>query len=274
MEDLEVRYGSRRAVGGLSLELHPGTITALVGGDGAGKTSVLRALAGTITPELGTMHRPPAHEIGYMSAGPGIYFDLSVHENLWFAGRAYGVSAPALQERSAMLLERTGLSSVHAWLVAHLSGGMRQKLALAVTLIHEPRLVLLDEPTTGVDPVSRAELWRLIARVAANGAAVLLATSYVEEAERAGHLVVLADGMPLLSGASAELVASVPGALYSSVSRPRAAFRWRRGRLWRAWSPDGRALPDAARIEPDLEDAVVIAELARGAGRDEEAIAA
>lgn len=274
VEDLVIRYGRTTAVAGLSLELPAGTITAMVGGDGAGKTSALRALAGAVAPSEGRLSRPPPHEIGYMSAGPGIYHDLTVRENLSFAGRAYGVSAGSIRDRARLLLERSGLSDVPDRLAGNLSGGMRQKLALAVAMIHEPKLLVLDEPTTGVDPVSRAELWRLIARAAAANATVLIATSYVDEAERAEQLVALADGVTLLQGAPTDIVASLPGTLFSSPTKPHARFTWRRGATWRTWLAEGAAPRGATRVEPDLEDAVVVAELTQGLRAPKEVVAA
>src|SRR6266542_3073337 len=200
VRDLEVRYGNRVALSGVSLEVRTGEVAAVVGGDGAGKTSLLRALAGAVRPTAGTVERPGELQVGYVSAGPGVYGDLTCDENLAFAGSAYGLSGRDVAERADALLRRTGLVEARGRLVAQLSGGMRQKLALAVGLLHRPELLVLDEPTTGVDPVSRADLWRLISGAAAAGAAVVFSTTYLDEAERAGEVLALDEWRTLASG--------------------------------------------------------------------------
>jgi ABC-2 type transport system ATP-binding protein len=261
--DLRVRYGGRAAVDGVTLTVSERTIAALVGGDGAGKTSVLRVLAGAIAPAGGGVRRPEERRIGYMPAGEAVYRDLTVEENLAFSARAYGVRGPEAARRADELLDRTGLGAARGRLGGQLSGGMRQKLALAMALLHQPELLVLDEPTTGIDPVSRAQLWRLIAGAAADGAAVVLATCYVDEAERAATVVVLSDGQVLVEGSPEEVVARTPGVVVSSAARLDPVRSWLRGTRWRTWSPDGTVPPGAARAEPDLEDAVIVAELAR-----------
>jgi ABC-2 type transport system ATP-binding protein len=267
--DLRVRYGGATAVDGVSFTVPARTIGALVGGDGAGKSSVLRALAGAVAPAGGSMQRPDERRIGYMPAGEGVYLDLTVEENLAFSARAYGVHGAEATRRADDLLERTGLGAARDRLGGQLSGGMRKKLGLAMALLHEPELLVLDEPTTGIDPVSRAQLWRLIAGTAAAGASVVLATSYVDEAERAAIVVVLSEGRVLLAGPPEEVVAGTPGAVVDSAARLDPVVSWRRGGRWRTWSPDGTVPPGAERAELDLEDAVVVAELAllrRGGG--------
>ncbi|MEX2587392.1 MAG: ABC transporter ATP-binding protein [Actinomycetota bacterium] len=258
--DLSVAYGGHRAVSGVSFELAPGTITVLVGGDGAGKTSILRALAGVTAPSAGRISAPPREQIGYVSAGPGLYADLTVLENLQFAGRSYKVEPGRLGGRIEHLLEATGLTQARGRPAGKLSGGMRQKLALAVAVIHRPRLLILDEPTTGVDPVSRAELWRLIARTAAGGAAVVAATSYIDEAERAGEVVVMVDGSAVASGSPQQIVDAVPGTVIEFAAPPEV---WRRGASWRVWCADRPELDKNEVRHIDLEDAVVIGELMR-----------
>jgi ABC-2 type transport system ATP-binding protein len=266
VEDLTVAYHGRVAVAGVDLEVPAGTVTAVVGGDGAGKTSVLRAIVGAVLPERGQVRRPPSTQIGYLSAGPGVWRDLTVLENLEFTGTAYGLGGRALRERADRLLARTGLAGAADRLGGQLSGGMRQKLALAMALLHEPALLVLDEPTTGVDPVSRAELWRLVVGAAAAGAAVVLATTYLDEAERAAWVLVLDQGDPLLAGPPDELVRQVPGMVFDSATRPDRGTSWRRGARWRTWLRDGGAVPPGARrVDPDLEDAVIVAALDRHA---------
>jgi ABC-2 type transport system ATP-binding protein len=260
---LRVRYGAHTAVQDLTFTIPAGTITALVGGDGAGKTSALRALAGAVRPAGGSVRRPDQRRIGYMPAGEAVYRDLTVDENLAFSASAYRVRGSTAARRTAELLERTGLGAARGRLGGQLSGGMRHKLALAMALLHQPQLLVLDEPTTGIDPVSRAELWLLIAAAAAAGAAVVLATCYVDEADRAAWVVVLSEGRPLLQGPPEQVIARTPGAVVDSVVRLHPVRSWRRGVRWRTWFPDGTVPPGAARAELDLEDAVIVAELAR-----------
>jgi ABC-2 type transport system ATP-binding protein len=147
---------------------------------------------------------------------------------------------------------------------------MRQKLGVVKAMLHRPRLLVLDEPTTGVDPVSRGDLWWLIARAAADGAAVILSTSYVDEAERAEQVVVMHEGRGLASGAPAAIAAAMTGRLYSLSRRPEggaAGYAWRHGTHWRLWSPQGSPPPrgGAEEVVPELADAVIVASLKDGA---------
>jgi ABC-2 type transport system ATP-binding protein len=264
---LTVRYGPTVACQDIGFEVAAGTVAAVVGGDGAGKTSLLRALAGSVRPAAGTVRRPPRDRLGYVSAGPGVWADLTVDENLSFAGRAYGLEAAELGRRIDRLLERTGLADARDRLAGRLSGGMRQKLALAMAVAHEPDLLILDEPTTGVDPVSRAELWRLLAASAAGGAAVVVATTYLDEAERAASVLVLDRGRALLAGTPDEVLAATPGVVVEGTGRPRGVPSWRRGARWRAWSPDGSVPAGTSPATLDLEDAVIVAQLGQDEGR-------
>jgi ABC-type multidrug transport system ATPase subunit len=194
VQDLTVRYGARTALDGVSLEAPGGAVTAVVGADGSGKTTLLRALAGVVRPAAGSVRRPDRRRIGYVAGASGLYTDLSVDENVAFVAAAYGISGPERDARIELLLEQTGLTGTGGRLAGRLSGGMRQKLAFALAMLHEPELLVLDEPTTGVDPVSSAELWRLIAAAAAGGAAVVVSTTYLDEARRAATVVLLEDG--------------------------------------------------------------------------------
>ncbi len=194
VRDLSVRYGGRTALDGVTLDVPAGSVTAVIGGDGAGKTTLLRALAGVVQPAGGSVRRPERRRVGYVAGASGVYADLSVDENIAFVADAYGLTAAERDARMAGLLAQTGLTGVGPRLGGRLSGGMRQKLAFALAMLHEPDLLVLDEPTTGVDPVSRAELWRLIAAAAAGGAAVLVSTTYLDEARRAANVVLLEDG--------------------------------------------------------------------------------
>jgi ABC-type multidrug transport system ATPase subunit len=260
-----VRFGRTVALDDVSLDVPAGEVTGVVGGDGAGKTTLLRVLAGALAPDAGSVRRPPAERIGYLASSSGTYPDLSVEENLAFAATAYGISPREARRRAADYLERTGLAQAHDRLARHLSGGMRQKLGVIRALLHRPGLVVLDEPTTGVDPVSRADTWWLIARAAADGAAVTLSTTYLDEAERAARLLVLDSGRPLATGTPAGIVASMPGAIRAVGERPagEAGRRsWRRRAVWRLWDPS--ALPAApGSLPPDLQDAVTVLALRR-----------
>jgi ABC-2 type transport system ATP-binding protein len=268
VEDLVVRFGPTSALEGVDLEAEPGAVTAVVGGDGAGKTTLLRVLLGTVRPTAGRVRRPRRERIGAVPADSGVYPDLTVEENLRFAAGAYGVRGATYLARANDLLERTGLTEARDRLGVHLSGGMRQKLALALALVHRPDLVVLDEVTTGVDPLSRADLWGMIAEAAAGGAAIVLATTYLDEAERAASVLVLDAGRPLVAGTADEAIASIPGTVARTAIRPDPARSWRRGAAWRVWLPDGEAPPPGVEpVAPDLQDAVTVAALARSLER-------
>ncbi len=265
--DVTVHFGDRVALDKVSLHVPAGEVRAVVGGDGAGKTTLLRVLAGAVRPTTGEVQRPPAARIGYLAASSGTYPDLSVWENLDFVATTYGVPRRVARERVRGYLDRTGLASVSDRLAGDLSGGMRQKLGVIRAMVHRPDLLVLDEPTTGIDPVSRADLWWLIARAAAQGCAVVLSTTYLDEAERASRVLLLDRGRTLVEGTPEEIVAAVPGTLRRLSSRPDGTDRrlaWRRGATWRVWDPGGRDAPDD-RITPDLQDAVTVAALAEEA---------
>ena len=261
--DVSVRFGRRQALQAVSLDVPAGSVTAVVGGDGAGKTTLLRVLVGLVRPDSGRVRRPASARIGYFSAASGVYPDLTVAENLAFTASAYHAHDAA---HRAELLAAAGLDGAGDRLGGTLSGGMRQKLGLVMAMLHRPELLVLDEPSTGVDPVSRAELGRLIARAAAAGTAVLLSTAYLDEAERAERVLVLDAGRALRSGPPEQIVATVPGRVVVAPGRPDAPQSWRRGDGWHRWLPDGGPLPPGSRpVTPDLEDAMIVAALAGGA---------
>jgi ABC-2 type transport system ATP-binding protein len=261
LDRVTVRYAGEAALEGVSVPVPATSITAVVGGDGAGKSTALRALMGLVPVAEGRVERPPLERVGYLPSSSGVYPDLTVLENLAFMGSAFGMSRRDFAPRVEDLLDRTELGAARDRLGGNLSGGMRQKLGLAMALLHRPHLLVLDEPTTGIDPVSRAELWRLLAGEAARGGAVLMSTSYLDEAERAASVVVLDRGRVLLAGAPEDVRGSVPGRVYDADRRPDTEFRWRRGVGWRVWSPDGVIARDGSPVEPDLEDAVTVAAL-------------
>ncbi|HEY9243732.1 MAG TPA: ABC transporter ATP-binding protein [Streptosporangiaceae bacterium] len=260
---MSVRYGRRLALDQVTFQARPGQVSAVVGGDGAGRSTLLRCLGGALAPSSGTVRRPPRQDIGYLPASSGTYPDLTVAENLAFRAAAYQLPA-ATAERSAAFLARAGLTGARDRLAGRLSGGMRQKLGVIAAMLTSPALLVLDEPTTGVDPVSRADLWSLIARAAADGAAVVVATSYLDEAERAAHVLVLDAGSQLAAGTPEQIVAAMPGRLRSSETVPHDAERpraWRRAGHWRIWDPGGAT--DGEQAQPDLQDAVTVAILGR-----------
>jgi ABC-2 type transport system ATP-binding protein len=256
-----VEIGGKTAIEAVDLEVEPGAITAVIGADGAGKTTTSRTLVGLLSPTAGTVSRPNRAAIGYQPEAAGTWRDLTVSENLSFVARAHGLAAASARYRE--LLDVTRLGPAADRLAGELSGGMRQKLAVAMAMLPRPELTVLDEPTTGLDPMSRAEVWRLLARAAGEGTAVLATTSYLNEAERASHVVVLDAGKVLVAGTAPSIRASFRGLLGVTTIRPGEAPAWRRGNQWRVWAPDGPLPPDARPAEPDLEDVVTAAALTR-----------
>jgi len=258
-----VTFGAKTAVDDVTMRAAPGSVTVVVGGDGAGKSTLLRALVGLVRLSAGTARRPGKRAIGYIPATAGLYVDLTVAENLAFVGRAYGVSGPAYVSRSDELLERIGLTQARTRLGGQLSGGMQRKLAVATALLHDPELLVLDEPTTGVDPVSRAELWRLIAGAAARDTAVVVATTYVHEATRGSAVLLMDQGRSIAAGSPSDIIASVPGAVgivHDSKRPPGLSWRW--GTSWRVWAPSNSLPEGAESVMPTFDDAVMIAALA------------
>jgi len=256
VEALGVSFGRSVALDGVTLEVPAGQVTAVVGGDGAGKTTLLRVLAGLVLPTRGSARVPERERMGYLPARAGGFRDLTVAENLEFVAsvcRLANVGA-----RAGGLLERTGLAPFRERLARDLSGGMRQKLGVIMALLPEPALLILDEPTTGIDPVSRADLWRLIALAAARGAGVVVSSAYLDEAERASWVLVLHEGRPLLAGPPARVVSSLLGSVVEVDAPTDRRRAWRRGPRWREWRPGGD--PDG--IAPALEDVVIVAALA------------
>ncbi len=264
---VDVRFGAVQALDQVSITAAAGQVTAVVGGDGAGKTTLLRVLAGALAPNQGIVRRPDPHRIGYLPPSSGIYQDLSVTENLDFRAAAYHLPAKRARQMTAEYLDRTGLAPARNRLAGQLSGGMLRKLGVIAALLPGPDLLVLDEPTTGVDPVSRADLWWLIARAAADGAAVLMSTTYLDEAARAARVLVLDTGQALAAGPPAEITAAVPGTIVATSQRPGTEQdrqrSWRRAGAWRIWLPPGCPADARTPVTPDLQDAVCVAELRR-----------
>ncbi|MGE5131153.1 MAG: ATP-binding cassette domain-containing protein [Sphingomonadaceae bacterium] len=222
------RAGKRevRALGGVSFSMRAGLVMGLVGPDGAGKTTLMRLVAGLLAPDAGRIRvlgldatreaLAVQAALGYMPQRFGLYEDLSVQENLDLYADLQGVPADARGARYAELMQMTGLGAFTGRLAGRLSGGMKQKLGLACTLVRAPRLLVLDEPTVGVDPVSRRELWAIVSRlVRSEGTSVLLSTAYLDEAERCDEVVLLHEGEVLVQGGPAELAERVRGRSYA-----------------------------------------------------------
>ncbi|WP_460520905.1 ABC transporter ATP-binding protein, partial [Humibacter antri] len=307
VDGLTVRFGHVTALENVSLRTLPGEVTAIVGGDGAGKSTLLRVLADRVRADSGTISTVDRTRYGYQPATSGVWPTLTVEENVEFVGRSYGMPSASIRSRSAELLERAGLDAARHRLGHALSGGMRQKLGFVLAILHDPELVLLDEPSTGVDPVSRVELWRLISSTVGTAVAgeavageavagdamagsttadghpttVVMATTYLDEAQRAAHVLALDAGRMLASGTPDEIVAAVPGGIArlddpSSVLPELADRVWRRGTERRVWMPpqeraqnayfahssgetDAAVTPIAS---PDFEDALIALTLA------------
>jgi ABC-2 type transport system ATP-binding protein len=257
-----VRRGEHTDLDHIDLGGEAGTLCAVVGGDGAGKSTLLRTVVGAVPPDAGRVVTPARERLGYVPAGAGVYPDLSVEENLSFAATGYGVERAARETRITELLGATDLVAARGRLAGLLSGGMRQKLAFACAMLHRPELLVMDEPTTGLDPVSRSELWRLVSLAQAEGTAVLFATTYVEEAARADHVLVLDRGRALVAGSPDEVIRRLPGQVVRLAEPTSSVPSWRRGRVRHAWIATGAAPTGARTIDPDLEDAIIVKALA------------
>jgi ABC-2 type transport system ATP-binding protein len=296
------RFGAATALRGISLEVAKGEMFGLIGPDGAGKTTTLRMTCGLIRPDAGSVRvmgadpwqarRVATAAIGYVSQRFSLYGDLSVDENIAFFARLHGVRD--FEARRTRLLELTRLLPFRDRLADRLSGGMKQKLALACTLVHEPPLLVLDEPTTGVDPVSRREFWTLLAEFLTQGLTIVMATPYLDEAERCSRVALLHEGRVLAMATPAELQASSHGLVAEIVAAPprralgalRARFGEERVQLFgdrvhlridrapeaqaaaEGLSRDGIAVASVRAIAPTLED--VFIERLTDAGRQAE----
>ena len=296
------RYGTVTAVESLTLDVRGGEMFGLIGPDGAGKTTTIRLAGGLLKADAGEVrifgrdplkeHRAITGEVGYLSQRFSLYGDLSIDENIAFFAEIHGVRdyRPARDR----LLDMTQLTRFRTRRADRLSGGMKQKLALACTLVHEPRLLLLDEPTTGVDPVSRREFWKLLSEFLARGLTIVMATPYLDEAERCARVALLHEGRLLaldtparlqqaLAGELLEVIADAPRPPVDVLARAegvidvqsfgdRAHVRVRRGELAGARAAIQAALAGAAvpvvsirPIAASLED--VFIDLITGAAR-------
>jgi ABC-2 type transport system ATP-binding protein len=219
------RYGKTVALDGLSLTVARGEMFGLIGPDGAGKTTTIRVMCGLLPADAGSVrvlgldpvasHRQLTGSVGYLSQRFSLYGDLSVDENVAFFAEIHGVRDYAA--RRTRLLEMTQLAPYRTRLADRLSGGMKQKLALACTLVHEPELIVLDEPTTGVDPVSRREFWKLLSEFLSQGITIVMATPYLDEAERCTRVALLHEGRVLALDRPDALRTALPGAIYEVI---------------------------------------------------------
>jgi ABC-2 type transport system ATP-binding protein len=302
VSNLTRRFGPVVAVENLSFSVSRGELFGIVGPDGAGKTTTLRMLAGVLRPTAGdarvcgaSVVRDPEgvkDRIGYVSQRFGLYQDLTVRENLEFYADLYRVPKELRGPRRERLYRFSGLGEFEDRLAGNLSGGMKQKLGLCCALIHEPEVLLLDEPTFGVDPISRRDLWIIVHQMVARGVTVVVSTAYLDEAERCDRIAVLHRGSLLALDSPSRLQASLGRKIWSirtgdlpraqevlkSVPGVKRATRFGdalhliladpagdRDRVVEALSRAGIALLGAEEVEPSLED--VFIEMTRG-GRD------
>jgi ABC-2 type transport system ATP-binding protein len=222
-EGLTRLFKEHRAVDSLDLSIPPGELFGLVGPDGAGKTTTLRLLAGLLQIsegegsvagfDLSKESESIKPHIGYMAQEFSLYAELTVVENLQFFSEIYAVDPTEIEERSERLLSFAGLTEFKQRRAEHLSGGMKKKLALACTLIHEPKILLLDEPTTGVDPVSRREFWEILAELNLAGATIVVSTPYMDEADRCARVGLIYAGRLVICDTPLAIRAELPGDL-------------------------------------------------------------
>lgn len=239
-------FGDTTAVNGIDISVAGGEIYGLVGPDGAGKTTTLRLLCGALSPDRGKedgvsikicaqdlLHQPePARAlIGYLPQRFSLYEELTVLENIRFFAEVRGLKAAEWRPRCTDILEFVGLAEYQNRRAGHLSGGMKQKLGLAAALVHRPPVLLLDEPTTGVDPVTRQDFWQLIIRLAApsegmpNGTAILVTTPYMDEASRCSQVGFMQDGKLLTEGRPASLWSRLEGRILELQGEPLPLLR-------------------------------------------------
>ena len=214
VRNLRKSFGARRVVDGLNLQVAPGEICGFLGANGSGKTTTIRMLCGLLTPDAGegeclgfdVVREAPRirREAGYMTQHFGLYEDLTVFENLDFVASVYEM--PDRVEAVAEIIARMGLADRHDQLAGTLSGGWKQRLALAACVLHRPKLLLLDEPTAGVDVKARREFWDLIHDLAIEGLTVLVSTHYMDEAERCKRIIYLSNGHVVVQGTPEEVI--------------------------------------------------------------------
>ena len=226
LDGVTKRFGRTMAVQDLSLTVPRRQMFGLIGPDGAGKTTTIRMLCGLLAPDSGRVrvlgldpvrdHRGLTDSVGYLSQRFSLYGDLTVDENIAFFAEIH--NQRDYHGRRQRLLDMTQLTPFRHRLADRLSGGMKQKLALACTLVHEPALIVLDEPTTGVDPVSRREFWKLLSDFLAQGLTIVMSTPYLDEAERCARVALMSGGRLLALDHPDALRASLPGSLFEIIA--------------------------------------------------------
>ena len=214
-ENISKSFGDIKALDGFFLTVKKGEISGIVGPDGAGKTTIMRILSTVSVPDEGSLYINGADalldyhiarkSIGYMSQKFGLYTDMSVSENIEFFADIQDVPKSFIESRKKKLLQASGMEQFSSRLAGKLSGGMKQKLALCCALIHEPDILILDEPTNGVDPVSRREFWQILNQFAIEGTSIVYATSYLDEAERCNSINLMNKGKIVASGTLEQL---------------------------------------------------------------------
>jgi len=264
VQGITKRFGNRTVVNNIPMQVRRGEIYGFLGPNGSGKTTFLRMLCGLLRPDGGSGRclgfdilsesGEIKKQIGYMTQRFSFYEDLTIEENLDFIARIYGV--PGRRAAVGKSLEKLGLTARRNQLAGTLSGGWKQRLALSACLIHEPQLLLLDEPTAGVDPKARREFWEEIHRLAANGLTVLITTHYMDEAERCHRLAYIAYGNLLTHGSAEEVV--------------RAAGLT----TWEVAGPDLPELAEKIRNQPGVEQVVAFGTTLHVSGRNAEKLRA
>ncbi|MDO8654452.1 MAG: ABC transporter ATP-binding protein [Undibacterium sp.] len=223
VRDVSKSFGKLRAVNHVSFSVKSGEIFGLVGPDGAGKTTAMRMLASVMRPDTGSIlidgvdviadPEQTKRHVSYMPQRFGLYEDLTVDENIRFYADLFEIPYKVWQERAQRLLTASGMMPFRKRLAGQLSGGMKQKLGLTCALVHAPRVLLLDEPTTGVDPVSRREFWQILYSLRAEGVAMVISTAYLDEAERCDRLALLHEGRIMYCDTPHRLKQGMPGAI-------------------------------------------------------------
>ena len=275
VDGLVKRFGGFTAVNQLSFSVNRGEIFGLVGPDGAGKTATMRMLAGVMRPDGGAIvidgvdavadPEDAKYHVSYMPQRFGLYEDLTVHENIRFYADLFEVPPPLRREREVRLLAASGMTEFGGFRAGQLSGGMKQKLGVACALVHTPKILLLDEPTTGVDPVSRRDFWRILYGLREDGVTIVISTAYLDEAERCNRLTLMHSGRALYCDTPAALKKRMPGALIAISSTEgravRSAITGRPGVSQVLLVGDGvHAVVDDADLRiPQLRDAIRVA---------------